>query len=114
MTEDQFRNLALSLPEAVESAHIGHADFRIRNKIFATLAYLSEGCGVVMLTPQEQRRFLRTEPGVFTPVPGGWGRRGATKVKLASASEETLRPALVAAWRKVAPKGLAEEHDIEE
>ena len=37
MTTDDFRNLALSLPEAVESAHMDHPDFRVGGKIFATL-----------------------------------------------------------------------------
>jgi hypothetical protein len=37
VTADHFRNLALGLPEACESAHMGHPDFRIRGKVFATL-----------------------------------------------------------------------------
>ncbi len=37
MTADEFRKLALALPEATESAHMSHPDFRVRNKIFATL-----------------------------------------------------------------------------
>jgi hypothetical protein len=34
MTADEFRTLALQLPEAMESAHMGHLDFRVLNKIF--------------------------------------------------------------------------------
>ncbi len=37
MTADEFRFLALELPEAVESSHMCHPDFRVRGKIFATL-----------------------------------------------------------------------------
>ncbi len=37
VTDAAFRKLALSLPEAVEKGHMGHPDFRVRNKIFATL-----------------------------------------------------------------------------
>jgi predicted DNA-binding protein (MmcQ/YjbR family) len=36
MTEDDFRKLALSLPEAEESSHMNHPDFRVGGKIFAT------------------------------------------------------------------------------
>ena len=32
-----FRRTALRLPEATEGAHMGHPDFRVRNKIFASL-----------------------------------------------------------------------------
>jgi len=75
MTADEFRGLALSLPEAVEGAHVGHPDFRVRGKIFATLEP-AEDWGMVKLTADQQALFVRTEPGVFQPVNGGWGRRG--------------------------------------
>jgi len=114
MSPTEFRRLALSLPEAVESSHMNHPDFRVRGKIFATLTGADELCGMVKLTPEQQRWFVQIEPKVFAPVKGGWGLRGATNVNVASATEETLRPALVAAWRNVAPKRLAEEHDAEE
>jgi len=38
VTADDFRRIALELPEASENAHMGHPDFRVRGKIFATLA----------------------------------------------------------------------------
>jgi hypothetical protein len=69
---------------------------------------------MVKLTPEQQRLFMRAEHGVFSPVKGGWGRRGATLVHLESATFASLRPALIAAWRNVAPKGLVQEHDLEE
>jgi hypothetical protein len=43
MTPDAFRRLALSLPEAAEIGHMGHPDFRVRGKIFATLGYPDDG-----------------------------------------------------------------------
>lgn len=39
MTAEEFRQLALSLPEATEQSHMGHPDFRVRGRIFATLGY---------------------------------------------------------------------------
>ena len=109
MTSDEFRALALELPEAVESAHMGHPDFRVGDKIFATLAPPVEAWGMVKLTPEQQQLFVRAEPKIFQAIKGGWGRRGATQVILANASEPSVRQALVAAWRNVAPKKLAEE-----
>jgi hypothetical protein len=114
MTEAEFRKLALALPEAVESAHMGHPDFRVRGKIFATLMYPEDGGGMVKLTPEHQRQLVRAEPEVFAPVKGGWGRRGCTQVMLAAATEPSVRQALGAAWRNVAPKRLAEQHELDE
>jgi YjbR protein len=53
VTADDFRKLALSLPEAVESAHMHHPDFRVRGKIFATIGYPDRNWAVAKLTPEE-------------------------------------------------------------
>jgi hypothetical protein len=107
MTPEAFRRLALSLPEATEVGHMGHPDFRVGGKIFATLGYPDDGWGVVKLTPEQQEAFVSAEPAVFVPVKGGWGRRGATNVSLRTAKTQSLRLALAAAWRNVAPRRLA-------
>jgi hypothetical protein len=109
MTADEFRSLALDLPEASEDAHMGHPDFRIRGKIFATLGP-DEDWGMVKLTPQQQADFMHREPRVFEPASGAWGRRGATIVTLAAANEPTVREALILAWRNTAPKRLAGQY----
>ena len=106
VTVARFRRLALSLPEAVAGAHMGHADFRVGGKIFATLGAPDTTFGAVMLTPEQQQAFVETYPEAFVPVKGGWGLKGATNVILSAASDQTLRPALAAAWRNKAPKGL--------
>jgi len=111
MTADDFRKLALSLPEAVESAHMNHPDFRVKGKIFATLGPAGTDWGMVKLTPQQQTRWVALEPKVFAPVKGGWGRRGATNVLLAAATKNAVLSAMVDAWRNVAPKRLVEEED---
>ena len=98
--------MALSLPEAVEGAHMGHADFRVNGKIFATLGYPNDKFGVVMLTPQDQDFITRDHPTVFAPVAGKWGASGATTVTLRKAGKRAVAIALEAAWRKRAPKRL--------
>ena len=112
MTADEFRALALSLPEAVELSHMNHPDFRVRGKIFATLGP-NEEWGVVKLTSDQQASFVKLEPIVFRPVKGGWGQRGATTVVLEAAEELTVRQALILAWRNTAPKRLAQTFDEE-
>ena len=108
MTADDFRKLALSLPEAIESAHMHHPDFRVRGKIFATLGYPDKDWAVVKLTPDEQKHFIQSDPKVFQPVKGAWGRRGNTNVYLPEAKIDIAREALTAAWRNTAPKRLFE------
>jgi hypothetical protein len=108
MTADDFRKLALSLPEAIESAHMHHPDFRVRGKIFATLGYPGNDWAVVKLTPDEQKRFMQSDPKVFQPVKGAWGRRGNANVYLPAANIDIVREALTAAWRNTAPKRLSE------
>ena len=64
MTEDEYRQLALSLPEAAESSHMRHPDFRVRGKIFATLSP-NQSRGVVLLTREQQEILTASEPKIF-------------------------------------------------
>jgi hypothetical protein len=114
MTADQFRRLALSLPEVAEGAHMGHADFRVCGKIFASLAYPDDAWGVLRLTVDQQKRFVQTDPKVFKPVKGGWGLKGATNVCLKPATKAKLFTAMVAAWRNLAPDELSDEFGSED
>ena len=79
MTAREFRAIALSLPRASEAAHMGHPDFRVAGRIFATLGYPRSGWGMVKLTPER------------------------------AAKKSAVREALVTAWRNRAPKRLAEQ-----
>ena len=107
MTPNEFRELALSFPEAVESAHMHHPDFRVGGRIFATLGYPDEDSAMVKLSADEQNEFVRTSPGVFTRVKGAWGRQGATNIYLTAATIDIVRQALTAAWRNTAPKRVS-------
>ena len=97
MSASRFRKIALSLPEAIEGAHQGHADFRVGKRIFATLGYPDHGWGMVKLTAEQQTMLVEAEPDIFRPVPGGWGRSGSTNVRLAKADTKTLQSALAMA-----------------
>lgn len=99
MTPTDFRRIALRLEGAEEGSHMGHADFRVNGRIFATLAAEKQGYGNLMLTPEQQAAFVAEQPDVFIPVGGGWGRNGATHVVLAAANEDLLAGALRAAWK---------------
>jgi YjbR len=100
MIGDDFRRIALGLEGAVEKAHMGHPDFRVNGRIFATLD-AKEEWGVVMLTPPEQREFMRSAKKVFVPAPGAWGRQGSTRILLADADEPIVRSAVLVAWERI-------------
>jgi hypothetical protein len=99
MTVDDFRRIALSLEGAEESSHMGAPDFRVGGRIFATLASQRQGYGNLMLTPEQQAAFVEEAPDLFLPVAGGWGRNGATHIRLAAANEDVVAGALRAAWQ---------------
>lgn len=113
VSEDDFRELALSLPQTNEASHMGHPDFRVSGKIFATLRRAGPGSAMVKLNPAQQDAFIAAAPEVFEAVKGGWGRRGATAVHLSAAKEGVVRRALVAAWRNTAAKRLVRQFDDE-
>jgi hypothetical protein len=103
-----FRRLALAMHGAVESAHMGAPDFRINGKIFATLAYGRKGLGTLMLNPEQQAMFLEEAPEYFSAVAGGWGRAGATLVRV-DAPESVLGGALSTAFQQVFAKQALRE-----
>jgi hypothetical protein len=99
MDADDFRRMALSLPGAEESSHMGAPDFRVGGRIFATLASQSQGYGNLMLNLEQQAALVEELPDVFVPVAGGWGRHGATHIRLADANIDVLAGALRMAWK---------------
>ena len=107
MTNQQinlFRRLALQLPGAVESSHMNHPDFRLNNRIFATLSAQEKGCGVLKLTTEQQTAFIADQPHIFSAVQGGWGRMGMTFIHLNEADESIMTGALRTAYTNVQEK----------
>jgi hypothetical protein len=97
MTADEFRKIALDLPDAVEVGHMDHPDFRVRGKVFATLGYPNDEWAMVKLAADEQLALCAAKPKVFVPVKGAWGARGATNVRLDRADVADVREALALA-----------------
>jgi hypothetical protein len=111
MSVRRFRRIALALPGVVESSHMGKPDFRVGKRIFATLGYPDKAWGMVKLTPDEQQVVVEAAPKIFRPVPGGWGKGGATNVHLASADDANLDSALAMAWKRIAPTSLVKQYE---
>jgi hypothetical protein len=96
--------MALEIPTAVERSHMNHPDFRVAEKIFASLGVPDKNWGMVKLTPEQQREFINKAPEVFKPCSGAWGRQGATNVYLPAAKIRILRVALDDAAKNVGSK----------
>ena len=103
-TADDFRRIALAFPGVEEGSHMGHSDFRVGGKIFATLGSPDDAWGIASLMPEQQEDFMTLAPEAFQPAAGAWGRGGSTLVRLEAVTEELLETALAAAWRKRAPQ----------
>ena len=86
---------------------MGAVDFRVGGHIFATLAHVKDGFGKLMLAPDVQADFVGEAPDIFVPVAGGWGRMGATHIRLAKATRDILTGALQAAWKLRVDKNAA-------
>jgi hypothetical protein len=98
MTVAEFRRMALSLADTEERAHMGHPDFRVGGKIFATLGAQKDS-GALTLTPEQQKVYVQRDPETFVPCQGAWGLAGSTYVRLKSADPEIVGEALTEAWR---------------
>lgn len=101
-----FRRIALALNDATEGSHMGHSDFRVDGRIFASLTR-DETRGMVALTPEQQETFLREHPSAFQPESGAWGRAGYTRVLFEALDQEALGEALTLAWQNAMRKGTA-------
>ena len=85
---------------------MGHPDFRVGGKIFATLGAPNEEYGMVALLPEQQELAVAAEPAAFKLAAGAWGRGGSTLVLLQKVSDEWLERTLRWAWEKRAPAKL--------
>ncbi|MEJ0091193.1 MAG: MmcQ/YjbR family DNA-binding protein [Limisphaerales bacterium] len=109
MTANEFRKLALDIPQVTELEHVGHPDFRFGGKVFASLGSPDADWGMVKLKPEGQRMFVEKSPGVFKPCTGAWGKRGYTNVHLASATKTLLLAAFVSATKNIASNAKKEK-----
>lgn len=108
VTPARAHALALSLDGASEKPHFERSAFRTPRKTFATLA--GDGSDInVMFDADTQAFYCDAEPAVFTPVPGGWGRMGATRCDLARRRGDAKGRADIGARAGCAKKEDAEE-----
>jgi hypothetical protein len=113
MTIEQAKKEALSLPGVEEKPHFHLTSFRIKNKIFATI-HADKNYMMVKLSPIDQSVFCSYNKNVIFPVPGGWGRRGATFINLKKVEKTMFLDILTTAWKTIAPSKLTEKYSGKE
>jgi len=105
---DDFRRLALSLPEVVEQDHFGSPSFRVQGKILAQLS--ADGCdALVKLSPDLQASMLFSYPNDIWAEPQ-WGRFGWTRVRWRNLPDGIVSNLLAQSWRAVASRTLRLSH----
>ena len=103
ITVETFRQMALSLPDAIELPHFDRASFRVNKRIFATLDEKKK-IAVLMFSPLEQSVFCAFDKTIIYPVPGGWGRQGATIFELGRIKKAMMKDALNVVYHEVLNK----------
>ena len=109
ITIQQARKSALELPEAEEKPHFHLTSFRLKNKIFATI-HADKNYMMVKLSPLDQSVFCSYDKEVIFPVPGGWGKQGATFINLKKVRKSMFLDALTTSWKTVASPKLVEKY----
>ena len=95
--------MALSHEGTSERPHFDRIALRTERKGFATLA--CDGSDInLMFDHALQEHYCQMAPKAFAPVPGGWGKMGATRCDLKKVDEATLASALKAAYLLALPK----------
>jgi predicted DNA-binding protein (MmcQ/YjbR family) len=108
VTIKAVRQLALSFPETDEHPHFDRQAFRVKKKIFASLDEKRKRV-MVKLTVTDQSVFCAYDDSVIYPVPGGWGRNGATYIELNKVKKSMFKDAMTTAYCSVAPPKLADK-----
>ena len=103
VTVETFRQMALALPDVVELPHFDRASFRVNKRIFATMDEKKK-IAVLMFSPLEQSVFCAFDKTIIYPVPGGWGRQGATIFELSKVKKAMLKDALQVVYTEVLNK----------
>lgn len=98
-----LRKYALSLDAVTEQAHFHRTSFRIGKKIFATLDE-TENVLMLRLSDIDQSAFCAWNNELIFPVPGFWGKQGATNFRYKKIPAGMIKDAMLTAYKLIATK----------
>ena len=103
-SEDDVRELALSLPETIEKSSYGTPGFRVKDKLFARIH--EEGHLILFCENLDQKEaLLEAEPDKFLTTPHYDGH-AMILVRLEAVDRDELLDLLDDSWQIRAPKRL--------
>lgn len=99
VTISAARKILLALPDAEEGAHMGHPDFRVRNRVFASFPPKRKNVAVIKLSIANQTALLQMDPDAFSL--NGWSAQGWTNVHLDKVTPTRFRTLAQESWNTV-------------
>jgi hypothetical protein len=108
-TADDFRRLALALPETEERETWGHPTFRVRAKMFGGLAPDGTSAGL-KASLEQQAALVGGDPATYS-VAAYTGRYGWIDLRLGNVPADELRELVEEAWRQTAPKRVVAAYE---
>lgn len=107
LTSKDLRRILASFPDTSEHPHMERRAFKFgqgtKQRTVLTLAP-DELSVNFMFTPEEQALKCASAPDLYAPVPGGWGRMGATAARLSDLTEGDVQSAVVMVTARLAAK----------
>ena len=103
VTIDEFRELAMSFPNATEEPHFEKTSFRVNKKIFASFDEKNNRA-VLKLNEIDQSVFCASSEKIFYPIPNKWGKQGWTIVELSEVRPQMFEDALIRSYENVISK----------
>lgn len=112
VTEEDIRQVALSLPGSAEKPYNRLPSFRVRGNLFLRVHELPDAFLIRCANLEERNELLQAEPGKFfiTPHYDGYP---AVLVRLSSIDLDELTEFVTDSWRLCAPKRLLAAYDAE-
>jgi len=109
-SEQDVREIALSLPETIEKLSYGTPGFRVRDRLFVRLRDENEVLVLWRESLEEKELLLEAEPGKFFTTPHYDGHP-LILIRLEAVDRKELAELLEESWRLRAPKRLVEKAD---
>ena len=111
-SEDDARELALSLPATSEKPSYGTPGFRVKDRLFARIREERDVLVVWCENEGEKDFLIRAEPGKFFTTPHYDGH-AMVLVRLDAVERDELLELVTESWRLRAPKKLVASFDAE-
>lgn len=98
MNPEEFRRIALNLPETEEVQQLGRMEYRTGGRVFAAVPDSGESIGMVWLEPREAARLAEKHGGITARQCPSPEERAALMIDLSQTDRGTIAMIVAAAW----------------